>query len=213
MADEAKTEPPKDDSAALKTENDALRAELAKLKTPKKEEQVELDLRDKVKEQTQTASDKALELKKLESSVKFNMTVNQFMADNKSLLPSEITEILKIAEKETYDSASQKTGAVKAAMVQAYFSIKDNLEVLTANQKLQLDDYLKLTKTGKEDRADAIYENLFEPAIESMRRIKKAEELHRSRNGFASPSDADNAYKERLMKLSQTHYMGVKHGA
>ncbi len=179
---------------------------------PKKEEpKPEGDpLRDKVEAERKAKEEGQASTKRIESALKFNLGIANFVKDNGDLLPSEIPEILKVADKENYDSAIQKANAVKVSFIQSFFSVKDHTEALTASQKVQLDDFLKLTKNGKEEKAEAIYENLFEPALETIKKVKKAEELGKARTGFASGTKVEDAYKARLMNSSKKTYLGEK---
>ncbi len=219
--DPKKADPPAETAetklaAALKREED-LKLELeAEKKKPKKEPDPtpdDDDLRAKAAKTKQTTEDSAKESKRLEAAITFNLGVDTFIKNNADLLPNEVAEIVKVAHKETYDSVAAKAAAIKAAIVQAYFAVQGNLEALTVSQKSNLDDYLKLTKTAKEDKAAAIYETIFEPTLEAVRRIKKAEELGRSRGqGFSAGSPGDNAYRDKLAKGSRKSHLGEKEG-
>jgi len=167
-------------------------------------------LRDKIKKQKEREEERKQENRRIENALKFNLSINDFVKNNEDLLPSEIPEILKAADKEKYDSAIERANIVKSNLIQAFFSVQSNLDLLTANQKTQLDDYLKLTKNGKEQKAEFIYENIFEPAIETLRKIKKAEEVGKANAGFSSGSKAENAYKEKLMAISRKTHLGEK---
>lgn len=168
------------------------------------------DLREKIRKEKEAANTEAAKMKGIESALKFNLGVADFIKANEDVLPEEIPQILKAAEKEKYDSAGEKASAVKAAFVQSFFAIQANVDLLTSNQKSQLDDYLKLTKNGKEQKAEAIYENLFEPALETLKKVKKAEELGKARTGFASGSKVEDGYKARLMAGSRKTYLNEK---
>ncbi len=152
------------------------------------------------------ADDKDQErVKRLESSIAFNMKSEEFLKQNESLLPSDVHDIFKAAQKENYADQTEKADALKAGVIQSFFAVQANVDLLTSGQKRTLDDYLKLTKTGKQDKAQAVYEMIFEPAFELLKREKKAEAL---RKGHGTGSD--DAYKARLMKGSRQHYLGEK---
>lgn len=174
------------------------------------DEDKDATLRDKIKKQKEREEERRQENRRIESALKFNLSINDFVKNNEDLLPSEIPEILKAADKEKYDSAIERANIVKSNLIQAFFAVQSNLDLLTANQKAQLDDYLKLTKNGKEQRAELIYENIFEPAIETLRKVKKAEEVGKANAGFSSGSKSENAYKEKLMAISRKTHLGEK---
>lgn len=211
-------------AAALKREED-LRTENAALKNKKKskgpppeddddaddaadDDDADDDLNTKARKKKASDEKTAATTKQIEKALGFNLGVDDFVAKNSSLLPSEIVSIVKLAHKETYDSAFAKASALKAAIIQAYFTVQSNVDALTAGQKTTLDDYLKLTKTGKETKAAEIYENIFEPALETIRQVKKAEELSRGRTGLANSSEGDSNYKDKLVRMSRKTHLG-----
>ncbi len=203
-----------DSYVALKGERDTLKAaeDKAKLEADKvaadkkaADDKGGNDLRDKVRKEKEASEGKATEIKAIERALGFNMGVANFVKDNVDVLPSEFGDLLKAAEKEKFDNAAEKAGTVKASFIQAFFSIQSNVDMLTASQKSSLDDYLKLTKSGKEQKADSIYENIFEPTLEMLKRLKKAEELGKARSGFASSNTVMDGYKARLINASRNN--------
>lgn len=186
------------------TELDNLKAELSKahleLEVYKKQD---VSLNDKVKQGQDDKEKNEANSRSLESALTFNLTSSDFLKANESILPKDIADIFKVAAKETYGSAVERANATKAAIIQSFFSQQSNLEILTPTQQTVLADYLKLTKNGKEDKAKDIFDNLFEPALSTLKRVKKAEELNRSKQGHAANSDSDQAYKEKLTQMAE----------
>lgn len=198
-----------DDVQALKAELEALRKE--KSDWSKKKEKEELSLNDKVKLEREDQEKKNSDSRLLEAALTFNLTSQQFLKDNESILPKEIGDIFKAANQEKYENAIQKSNATKAAIIQSFFSQQSNVDYLTEGQKLSLADYLKLTKNGKEDKAREIYDNLFEPALGTLKRVKKAEELSKSNQGLSAGSDSEQAYKDKLSKMAERKFFRGKH--
>ena len=163
-------------------------------------------LSDKVKKEQEDRDRKANDSKALESALMFNMTSAEFLKTNEKILPSGIADIFKVAEKENYSSALEKANATKAAIIQSFFSVQANLELLTPTQQTVLADYLKLTKNGKEDKANETYSNLFEPTLASLKRLKKAEEIAKAKAGFGGQSHSEQAYKEKLMSMADKKF-------
>jgi hypothetical protein len=210
MAEETKaaetkpTDQPKEDSSALKAELETLRKERDSWTASQQ------TLNDKVKVQQEDKAKRDSDTKALESALTFNLTSSDFIKVNESILPEEISEIFSTAAKESYDSPIDRANATKAAIIQSFFSQQSNVDLLTDSQKVSLADYLKLTKNGKEQKARDIYDNLFEPSLGTLKRIKKAEELSRAKFGYREGSKGDSQYKEKLMSLSKKHYLGEK---
>lgn len=190
------------DLEAARAETATLKAELEKLKSVKPPEQKDdlVDQADKIRaaEEKTRASEK-----EIRSAMKFSLEADKFLKDNSTLLPKEVADIFKLADKEKYDSEIEKTNAIKAGVIKEFFKVQSNLDLLTAGYKTQLDDYLKLTNTGKQEKAAQVYDNILEPALEMLRRIKKAEALNK---GFGTSGAGEDAYKNKMHALSKSHY-------
>jgi hypothetical protein len=210
-----KSDDKKDDKkeAPIKAADDiqALRDRIAALEKEKADAAASnLSLNDKVRLDRDARDKKDSDTKNLESALTFNLTSQDFLKSNESLLPKEIGEIFKTAQNEKYESAIERANATKSAIIQSFFSQQSNVDLLTESQKSTLSDYLKLTKAGKEEKAKDLYDNIFEPALSTLKRVKKAEELGRSRFGYKDASKGDSQYKEKLMQGSRKHFLGEK---
>lgn len=193
---------PKDEQIAkLTKELEALKA----ANPPKPDPSNDPDLIEKARKQKELEDKQAGDQKALEAALRFSMNSEKFLKDNASLLPKDITDIFKAADKENYGSATEKANAIKAGLIQSFFSVQSNLDLLTPGLKSTLEDYLKLTKTGKQDKAQQIYDMIFEPAFEMLKRVKKAEALQKGHG-----AGNDDAYKQKLMAGSKKHYLGEK---
>jgi hypothetical protein len=204
-----------DDFAALKAANDALMARLEKLekgslkkKDDEDDQADDEDLSQKAKKQSESKQKESENTKALESAIVFTTTSKEWVKTNASLLPKDVQSIFDVADKETYDNSIQKASAIKSGVVQQFFKVQDNLDLLTNSQKIALEDWLKLTKNGKEEKAQQIFDNIFEPTFEMLKRIKRAEQVNKS--GQRSGDDAETAYKQKLMQSSRKHFMGSK---
>lgn len=169
------------------------------------------DLASKAAADAKAKAQAGADSKALESAIMFNTQSKEWLKTNASLLPKDVEGIFSAAEKETYDNQVQKASAIKSGVIQTFFKVQDNLDLLTAAQKTALEDWQKLTKNGKEEKAQQMFDSIFEPTFEMLKRIKKAQQVQIG--GQRSGDDAENAYKEKLMKSAQKHFMGVKHNA
>lgn len=171
------------------------------------------DLRKKVKKNRQSSEDHAKEIKQMEAAIAFNYGIDEFIKKNAGLLPKEVIDIVKQGHKEKFDGATAKANAIRAAIIQSYFSIQENVDALTSTQKEALDHYLKLTKTDKELNAAQIYENFFEPALETRRKIEKAKELGHSQVYVSDDSDIilKKTHEKQLRGLSNYKLNDVLH--
>jgi len=166
------------------------------------------DLETKARKEREAKEAAAGDSKKLEEALRFSLGAKDWLKANASLLPKDVEGIFTAAEKETYANALEKDAAIKSGLIQNFFKVQANLDLLTAGPKQDLEEWLKLTKNGKEEKAQQVYKAVFEPAFEMLKRIKKAEQLNQG--GHVNSSEVDAAYKDRLMKKSRQHYMGEK---
>ncbi len=191
---------------ALKARNAELDKKLAEY-TSKQKTDDDDDLLEKSRKNRKSENDHSDNSKALENALKFSLKSEDFLKVNASLLPKGIEDLFKTAEKENYSNAIEKVSAIKAGIIQEFFSIQSNVDLLTPGLKTSLDDFLKLTKTGKQEKAPAIYDGVFEPAFEMLKRVKKTEALSK---GYGGHDDADTAYKNKMVTLSRKHFLGEK---
>lgn len=202
--------PPKKDSQSAPNPEAAARiaeleAELKKFKEAKPNPD-DASLHDKAQRQREADDKSANQTVELESAIKFNLDAENFLKQNERFLPKEIGDIFAQANKEKFNSPIEKARELKASTLQGFFSLQANVDLLTAGQKAALDDYLKLTKNGKQEKAQQTFDMIFEPALEMLKKIKKAEALSK---GHAVGGEND-AYKSRIIAGSKRHYLGEK---
>lgn len=164
-------------------------------------------LADKARKEREDNEKKAGYEKTLESALNFNISGKEFIKSNAALLPKNIEGLFAQAEKENYGSAIEKANAIKVGIVSEFFAVQANHDLLTAGQKNQLDDFLKLTKTGKQDRIESIYSMIFEPTLETLRKVEKAKQVH---SGGKDQTDSEKMYADKMIKMSKKHYLGEK---
>jgi hypothetical protein len=207
-AEAAKNKEQTKTSADLAKQNEELSAKIKELDAKLLElSKPDPTLLDKAKKSREEEDKKVSDTKALENALRFAMKSEDFIKTNASLLPKDIADIFKQADKENYSNAIEKDAAIKSGIVQSFFAIQANVDLLTPGLKSSLDEYLKLTKTGKQDRAPAIYDGVFEPAFAMLKGIKKAEALNK---GYSTEDDEKSAYKNRMIKMSKSHYLGEK---
>ncbi len=165
-------------------------------------------LRTKVKAETDKKAKEDADSKAMESAISFNLGLDKFVSDNKDLLPAEVAGVIRAGLSETYDTAAGKAAAIKVSVLQSYFAVQENVDLLTIGQKAELDNWRKLTKESKQDKAPSIYANIFEPALEGQRRVRKAEELNRGRQGMATTSGTEAAFRDKIIAASTKKYLG-----
>lgn len=181
-------------------------AEMEKTKTPPKQDHP-ADLAAKAAKEREDSEKKAKHEKQLEHSIRFTGQAKEWAKSNASLLPKNIDSILDTAEKEKYDSVIQKDAAIKVALIQEFFGQQPNLDLLTGSQKVALEDFKNLTKDKKQEQAQHVFDTLFEPTFETLKKVKRAEQIAK---GHADQSTGEQAYRDRRLKLARKQHLGEK---
>lgn len=174
---------------------------------PKKDDPNDIDLADKARKEREAKEREQSNQANLEKALKFNLGGVEFMKANASLLPKSVESIFQAAEKENYGSAIEKAAAIKVGIISEFFALEENMRDLTGPQKLKVEEFKKLTKTDKQERAGQIWDEIFEPAFEAMKKVKRAQQMAA---GQKDQSDNEKALADRMMKQSRKHYLGVK---
>lgn len=209
MTDEEVAALKADHEKAIKEAADKHAAEKAEWEKKSKEKKTEDDpsLADKARLEREAAEKKTKYEKSLGAALKFNMGSAEFLKSNAGLLPKTVEGIFAQAEKQTYDSEVEKAAEIKVGLVSEFFAVQANMDQLTGAQKVELEDFLKLTKNGKQERIENVYAMIFEPTLESIRKIEKAKHVS---SGAKDQSSAEKALADRMMKQSRKHYLGDK---
>lgn len=164
-------------------------------------------LADKARQEREAAEQKSKYERELGSALKFNMGSAEFLKSNAGLLPKTAEGIFAAAEKGKYESEVDKANEIKVGLVSEFFAIQANMDQLTASQKVELEDFLKLTKNKQQERVATVYAMIFEPTLESIRKIEKAKQVG---SGAKDQSSAEKQLADTMMKRSKAHYLGDK---
>jgi len=196
-----------DDTAALKQQIADLQKKLEESTT--KKPTGEGGLTDAAKKQREEDEKRKTDHSAMESAMRFTLSSKDFLKEHEGIFPNEVADLFKAADKERYDSEVHKANALKDGIIQEFFKVQANLDLLTSTQKNSVENYLKLTKTGREEKAQHVFENILEPALVSLKREKKAQELNRAKNGLGG-TDQDLKYRNKLVEGSRKHYLREK---
>jgi hypothetical protein len=171
------------------------------------------DLNKSVAKDKKAREERAAETKRMEQALRFNLNSDKFIKEHESILPSGMVDIFKAAEKEQYDSEVEKSLAIKSALISAFFKVQANVDSLTKPQQEAVKDFEKLTVRAREERAEDMFTNVFEPAITSLKQVKKAEELNKANQGLGNSTDGQKKYAEKMIAGSSQHYGVKQHGS
>ncbi len=70
-----------------------------------------------------------------------------------------------------------------------------------------IEDFKNLTKDKKHEQAQQIFDSIFEPTFETLKKVKRAEQVSK---GFKDESNVETGYRDRLTKGARKHFLGEK---
>ncbi len=156
--------------------------------------EAERKLREKNKQETD----------KIERDISYNLGVRKFVEDHKAHLSENILDLMTEADKQKFENHAEKASTLRTEIIESFFKVQANVDILTPAQKRNLADFQKLTKDGKRQESEKVYESVFEPALEMVKRVKKAEELNLAARGFATAQGGPLAvYEQKLYEAAQ----------
>lgn len=165
------------------------------------------DINEAARKAREAAEQKAAEQKAMENALKFTMGAADWLETNEALLPKEIKSIFDAANKERYSTEVEKANTIKVGVIQEFFGVQSNLDLLTAAQKNTLDNWKNYTKDKKHEQVQSVWELVFEPTFESLRRERKAEQLRQSGNGM---ENYEKAYEQRMIEQAKAKFLKKK---
>lgn len=192
---------------ALKGEHDKLKAAPPPKVDPPAPKDDPADLAAKAEKDRLEKEKGANHEKALESSIRFTSGAKEWAKSNASILPKNVESIIEAADKETYSSTIVKAAAVKEAVILEFFAQQANLDLLTASQKVALEEFKKLTKDKRHEQSQQVFDSIFEPTFETLKKVKRAEQVSK---GFADQSQGEQAYKDKRLKLARKQHLGEK---
>jgi hypothetical protein len=121
--------------------------------------------------------------KRIETAVKFNFEIERIVKENVDIVGEEIKSIVELAKQRTYSSGIEKANEIRASVLNKFFSVQENLDALaTENFKTKAMEFLALAQV-KRNELSAKYWELFELAVENIKKERKHAELLKSRDG------------------------------
>ncbi|MDR3112764.1 MAG: hypothetical protein LBU09_00125 [Endomicrobium sp.] len=145
------------------------------------------------------------ESKKIENAVEFNLKIGTFVKDNLEIVGEKIKGIIELASQRTYPNGIEKANELRASILNAFFSEQANIDALPMDSfKNKALEFLKLTQI-KRTEDSAKYWELFELAVENIKKEKKHAELLKGKDG--KDTDVKGAEYEKKFFDMRAHYI------
>lgn len=125
-------------------------------------------------------------LSQIQSAVKFNLSIKDFVEKNKTILPDESSKILSAVESKIFNSDIDKANSIRKNLIESFLEKKENIEVLTESMKTRAESFKALAESDKERKSGEFWD-LVEIGVSLKHNISKAKELNKI-NGFTEGS-------------------------
>lgn len=136
----------------------------------------------------------------MEQAIKFNLAADDYIKQNKEILPEEAQKIIEVVNAKKFSSEAEKAQEIKKTLIQSFIQFEENIKNLPGSIKAQVDLFNQLTEREKSRRAGDFW-GIVEVGIECKKLARKAEILQ---NNGGYSSEGNNAFEERFLKMSET---------
>lgn len=143
-------------------------------------------------------------LAQIQESVKFNLSINEFVEKNKSLLPDEASKILTTIASKNYASDNEKANILRQGLLDSFLEKKENIDVLTSSMKIKAEQYKALAESDKARRSTEFWD-LVEVGVALKQGSRKAEALNKLNGGSAAGSSG-NILEDKFMAAAKAKF-------
>lgn len=195
-ADEAKPT----DSAKTKSIAEQVREELEASKAK--------SIVDQAKDEVQKEKDSQVSLTQINESVRFNLSITDFVEKNKNLLPEESPKILSAINSKTYKDDIEKANKTRANLLDSFLSQKENISALTSSMQARADSFKNLAESEKEKRSSEFWD-LAEVGIALKASVRRAQALNKI-NGVNAGDSSTNVLESKFLAAAKAKFNNQK---
>lgn len=146
-------------------------------------------------------------LTKVEESIKFNLSVGDFVKKNENILPEEAGKILAAIATKTFKDENEKANLTRKNLLDSFLEKQENMGILQGSMIARAAQYKSLAESDKEKRS-AEFWDLAELGIVLKQGAKKAEALNKINGGSAG--DSGNILQNKLLAAADKKFNHVK---
>ena len=138
-----------------------------------------------------------------ESATKFEIGFDKMREDYKAFLPSETESIVNFVNGQKHENKIDKARDLKVALMDAFFKVQKNIDVLNSTFKDKVSAYNGLTQEAKRKEAN-VYWEVLEVALENHKLIGKGQAANRANGQPGGGSDEE--YNAKVFKKADTRH-------
>lgn len=152
------------------------------------------------------AADKAAgeSLTKVEESIKFNLSVADFVKKHESILPEESAKILAAISAKTFKDENEKANAARKNLLDSFLGQKENLVVMTSSMQARAEAFKALAESDKERRSSEFWD-LAEVGVALKQGARKAEVLNKI-NGGSADGSSRNPLEDKILAAAKAKF-------
>lgn len=156
---------------------------------------------DQAKEAVNAEKKAEILLAEIQESVKFNLSVKNFVEKNKSILPEEAGKILATVEGKNYNNENEKANYIRKNLLESFLEKQENIDALAESQKIKAERFKNLAETDKLKKSQEFWD-LVETGVELKFNKNKAKELNKV-NGVSADSSGNILQDKILAKAKE----------
>lgn len=147
--------------------------------------------------------------KVLENAISFNVNVDKFVDDNKSLLPENTSEMLTIIKNTAFSTQIEEERNIKMKMLDNFFQYQDNVNLInTESGKKRLAEYKSLANKERLTHSTK-YWDLIENAIELKATQEKMRRLNLDREGKLDGNSSIARYNKKFFDANKQAFRNI----
>ena len=162
---------------------------------------------DQAKAQIEAEKAAGIALTHVEQSIKFNLSVNDFVEKNKTMLPEESGKILTAISAKSFKDDNEKANVVRKTLLDSFLAQQENLDALTGSMKSRATQYKALAESDKEKKSSEFWD-LVEVGVALKAGVRKAEALNKI-NGV-NAGDSTNVLESKILAAAREKFNNKK---
>lgn len=172
------------------------------------DEEAKKSIAQQAKDQIEAEKAQTAILAQVQNSIKFNLSVSDFVEKNKALLPEEAGKILTTISTKTFKNEDEKANTVRKSLLDSFLSQQENIDCLTVSLSTRANEYKALAESEKEKRSSEFWD-LAEVGIALKAGVRKAQALNKI-NGVNAGEDSKNIIASKILTLAKERFQPTK---
>jgi hypothetical protein len=162
----------------------------------------------KAREELEQEKNANVALSQIQQSIKFNLSIGDFIENNKELLPEEINKVLASVNAKTFRDDNEKANSIRKNLLDSFLSQKENIDCLIPSLASRANQYNALAESEKEKRSSEFWD-LAEVGVALKLGARKSQSLNRL-NGVIAGEDSKNIIGSKMLALAKERYQPTK---